>query len=139
MYKRQTRDAAIEPFASLAAEAHMWEDNDDAWTQHARHYPDCHYLLLRKGKEFVDSIKNATSRKPSKRKEKDENKEEHKETSVKEEDEEQQLRSKVCYTEPIEVVLIPCRHFVASTSCTVRVRKCPLCRSKTRAYVRAYL
>ena len=85
----------------------MWEDDDDAWTRHAHHYPDCHYLLLRKGKEFVDSVRNATSHEPSKRKEEEEKKEERKQISVKEEDEEQQLRCKVCYTEPIEVVLIP--------------------------------
>ena len=97
----------------------MWEANDAAWTQHPRHLPECHYLLLKKGKNFVDSVRNALSHEPSKREEEneEEEKEERTETSEKQ-DEEQQIRCKVCYTESIEVVLLPCRHFVACTLCT---------------------
>lgn len=31
-----------------------WEDEDEAWTEHARWSPACSYVLLSKGKNFVD-------------------------------------------------------------------------------------
>lgn len=31
-----------------------WEDNDDAWIEHARWSPNCSYVILSKGKEYVD-------------------------------------------------------------------------------------
>uniref|UniRef100_A0A2S2NSC9 Apoptosis 1 inhibitor n=1 Tax=Schizaphis graminum TaxID=13262 RepID=A0A2S2NSC9_SCHGA len=31
-----------------------WEDNDDPWTEHARWSSSCSYVLLNKGKNFVD-------------------------------------------------------------------------------------
>lgn len=30
-----------------------WEDNDEPWTEHAKWSPNCSYLLLSKGKNFV--------------------------------------------------------------------------------------
>lgn len=31
-----------------------WEDDDEPWTEHARWSPSCSYVLLSKGKNFVD-------------------------------------------------------------------------------------
>lgn len=31
-----------------------WEDDDEPWTEHARWSPNCSYVLLSKGKTFVD-------------------------------------------------------------------------------------
>lgn len=31
-----------------------WEDDDEPWTEHARWSPTCSYVLLSKGKKFVD-------------------------------------------------------------------------------------
>jgi hypothetical protein len=31
-----------------------WEDNDEPWTEHARWSPTCSYVLLCKGKTFVE-------------------------------------------------------------------------------------
>jgi len=31
-----------------------WEDNDEPWTEHARWSKSCSYVLLNKGKNFVD-------------------------------------------------------------------------------------
>jgi len=32
-----------------------WEDEDEPWTEHARWSPTCSYVLLSKGKSFVDA------------------------------------------------------------------------------------
>lgn len=31
-----------------------WEEGDDAWIEHAKYNPSCSYVLLCKGKSFVD-------------------------------------------------------------------------------------
>lgn len=31
-----------------------WEDDDEPWTEHARWSPNCSYVLLSKGKSFVE-------------------------------------------------------------------------------------
>ncbi|XP_042858053.1 death-associated inhibitor of apoptosis 2-like, partial [Penaeus japonicus] len=33
-----------------------WEDNDIPWNEHARWYPECSYVLLKKGHEFIDKV-----------------------------------------------------------------------------------
>ncbi|CAL4065035.1 unnamed protein product, partial [Meganyctiphanes norvegica] len=34
-----------------------WEAEDCPWKEHARWYPDCNYILLKKGQEFVDTVR----------------------------------------------------------------------------------
>lgn len=34
-----------------------WEADDSPWKEHARWYPDCNYILLKKGQEFVDTVR----------------------------------------------------------------------------------
>ncbi|KAA0184250.1 hypothetical protein HAZT_HAZT011953 [Hyalella azteca] len=34
-----------------------WEENDEPWVEHARWYPNCHYVLLSKGIEFIDQVR----------------------------------------------------------------------------------
>jgi len=33
-----------------------WLPGDDPWVEHARWYPDCHYVHLSKGKDFIDLV-----------------------------------------------------------------------------------
>jgi len=40
-----------------------WEDNDEPWTEHARWSETCSYVLLNKGKNFVDKACGVTSTK----------------------------------------------------------------------------
>ncbi|KAK7070951.1 hypothetical protein SK128_024227 [Halocaridina rubra] len=34
-----------------------WEINDKPWEEHARWYPDCSFVLLSKGQEFIDKVR----------------------------------------------------------------------------------
>nr|BDT63158.1 MAG: baculoviral IAP repeat-containing protein [Sicyonia whispovirus] len=34
-----------------------WENDDIPWNEHARWYPECSYVLLRKGKDFIDKYR----------------------------------------------------------------------------------
>lgn len=34
-----------------------WEKDDIPWNEHARWYPECSYVLLKKGQEFIDKVR----------------------------------------------------------------------------------
>ena len=34
-----------------------WEFEDNPWDEHARWYPDCNYVVLSKGQEFIDKVR----------------------------------------------------------------------------------
>ncbi|CAI6364624.1 unnamed protein product [Macrosiphum euphorbiae] len=36
----------------------QWEENDEVWQQHALHNPKCVFVLLYKGMEFIENVKN---------------------------------------------------------------------------------
>ena len=38
----------------------QWEDTDDAWTEHARWFPECEFLKQLKGQAYIDSIHAST-------------------------------------------------------------------------------
>ena len=37
-----------------------WADGDDPWEEHARWFPDCSYLLNKKGKDYVEEVQSKT-------------------------------------------------------------------------------
>ncbi|OWF43066.1 inhibitor of apoptosis protein-like [Mizuhopecten yessoensis] len=41
-----------------------WEPGDDPWTEHARWFPRCMYLLQNKGEDFVRTVKQLSSASP---------------------------------------------------------------------------
>lgn len=36
---------------------HRWEPRDDPWTEHARVYPNCEYLIASKGSAFISAAR----------------------------------------------------------------------------------
>uniref|UniRef100_A0A0P4WDH8 RING-type domain-containing protein n=1 Tax=Scylla olivacea TaxID=85551 RepID=A0A0P4WDH8_SCYOL len=34
-----------------------WEKDDDPWEEHARWYPECNYVLVKKGQDFIDKVR----------------------------------------------------------------------------------
>lgn len=36
----------------------QWDDDDEPWTEHAKWSKNCSYVLLNKGKHFVDQVCN---------------------------------------------------------------------------------
>ena len=39
-----------------------WDPSDDPWTEHAKWFPMCGYLILKKGADFVDKIQQEMSK-----------------------------------------------------------------------------
>lgn len=46
---------------------------------------------------------------------------------------------KICYTNPIELVFLPCGHSVSCISCAQRLFGCPFCRATITTRIRTYL
>ncbi|KAF4514119.1 UNVERIFIED_CONTAM: hypothetical protein B566_EDAN019123 [Ephemera danica] len=36
---------------------HTWGNEDDPWEEHAKWFPNCSYLILKKGIQFTESVK----------------------------------------------------------------------------------
>jgi len=46
---------------------------------------------------------------------------------------------KICLGEEVEVVFVPCGHLVSCVQCAPSLKDCPVCRTKIKAVVRAFL
>jgi len=42
----------------------------------------------------------------------------------------------ICYTNPPEMILLPCRHFSVCSDCFKHIDKCPVCRAPFDQYTR---
>lgn len=45
---------------------------------------------------------------------------------------------RVCYDNEIQIVFLPCGHFVTCKDCAQKVRKCVVCRTTIKGIIRAY-
>ncbi|XP_059115808.1 baculoviral IAP repeat-containing protein 7 [Peromyscus eremicus] len=145
-----------------------WEHGDDPWTEHARWFPRCRFLLQSKGRDFVERIQActpllsswdqweepedtvpATPSAPahggpemltSRRQTQPEDASEPGAGDVQE-----QLRQlqeertcKVCLHRAVSVVFVPCGHLVC-TECAPNLQVCPICRVPICSCVRTFL
>ncbi|NWW37462.1 BIR7B protein, partial [Panurus biarmicus] len=110
-----------------------WSFGDDPWSEHAKWYPECEFLLRSRGREFVSSFglllfffsfgKD--------------------ESQLSTEEQLRRLREermcKVCMDKDVSVVFVPCGHLVACEECALNLRLCPICRAVIRGSVRAFM
>lgn len=155
-----------------------WEESDEPWVEHARWFSKCSYVLMVKGKDFVDEV--CGRKNTEEEKEKQEGGDEvgdirpttsvtsRTSTSSKEcvnkslearpvassssSSESSALSStssssspsdsrlcKICYTDEMGVVFLPCGHLVACVKCALSLTTCAVCRQPVTATVRAFL
>lgn len=140
-----------------------WERGDDPWTEHAKWFPRCGFLLGTKGRDFVCSVQeslhpplgswdpweapadaapaaSAPAHPPPRG--------EIRLADAREPgapDAEEQLRRlreertcKVCLDQAVSIVFVPCGHLVCA-SCAPSLQLCPLCRAPVRSCVRTFL
>ncbi|KAM5245930.1 baculoviral IAP repeat-containing protein 7 [Ctenodactylus gundi] len=121
-----------------------WEHGDDPWTEHAKWFPRCQFLLQSKGRSFVHSVQEAYSPQLSSW-EQWEEPEEAAPASHSAGDLQEQLRRlqeertcKVCLDHSVSVVFVPCGHLVCA-ECAPSLQLCPICRAPIRSWVRTFL
>ena len=49
------------------------------------------------------------------------------------------FQCKICWDDEVDVVFLPCGHFVCCNNCSFALSECPVCRDKIRGVVRAFL
>ncbi|KAK0168561.1 hypothetical protein PV327_002347 [Microctonus hyperodae] len=133
-----------------------WEPEDDPWTQHAKWFKKCYYVLMVKGQAFINSVTGQPIAPPSKEETLQMNlpsKIEKVEATASAEPEEKpnvELKAvcksaddarmcKICYNEELGVVFLPCGHMVACTRCAPGMTSCAVCREPVTMTVRAII
>lgn len=117
-----------------------WEDTDDPWEEHALWSPDCEFLNLCKGSEFVAEVHEKKSPEDYLNELRSENKEEQVNVTPKEPQSENSSQlCKICLTNDLGVVFLPCGHIVACVECGAILKTCAVCRKPIEAVARAYL
>ena len=126
-----------------------WEPTDEPWTEHAKHYPECKFVILVKGKEFTRDIQKQKERKSNVIPEtaaastapEDEalaiqNPVEPHSIST---SEPPRLTCQICMNADMNIVILPCSHLCACSSCVAQMTKCPICRGPIKGYVKTFL
>nr|CAD7426842.1 unnamed protein product [Timema monikensis] len=137
-----------------------WEDEDDPWMEHALWFSKCAYVLQVKGRQFVEQVcakrdplmsgeqvleletpapgvattpndVPTTSCAPSASTQ-------DPESSTSKEVKDSNM-CKICFTEEMGVLFLPCGHIVACVKCAFCLTTCAVCRQPFTATVRAYL
>ncbi|AUR45139.1 inhibitor of apoptosis protein 3 [Spilosoma obliqua nucleopolyhedrosis virus] len=114
-----------------------WEADDEPWKLHARWFDRCPYVLLVKGRDYVQKIvtesctisnnderveQEAIERQP------DLNERQFTENNI----------CKICYNAEKNVCFVPCGHVMACGKCASAVTNCPTCRTTIKTAVRMY-
>lgn len=136
-----------------------WEVDDDAWEQHARWFDKCAYVLLMKGRDYVEKVLARARSDPAANAEKDivpeksasepivtpETNEANapddtakSKAAAETKDDPINKQCIICFGNERNICFVPCGHVVACAKCAMTVDKCPMCRSSFQSAVRLY-
>ena len=45
----------------------------------------------------------------------------------------------VCYENPKDCIIEPCKHFAGCRSCCIQLDKCPICRTEIKSYINLFV
>lgn len=120
-----------------------WEEDDVPWEQHARWFSRCAYVLLVKGKQFVQMViteacyigpnEEDTIPQAVKSQAIEQNPGKEEETTL-----EDSKLCKICFSEERNICFVPCGHVVACAKCALANNTCPMCRRKIQYAQRLY-
>lgn len=133
----------------------FWKYDDDPWTEHAKWYPSCEFLLQEKGSNFVMSVtERFPNLSPVTLQENSSRSAGEVLLSIPKHSEEMsgqvsledrikvlddQRKCKICFESDANTVFTPCGHLCCCTICAKRFRKCPICRQVINSVIRAFL
>lgn len=126
-----------------------WEEDDIPWEQHARWFNRCAYVLLVKGKQYVQMVitescfigPDEEDTIPSAVKPPAVKPETVQPQAIKPQEDasvEDSLLCKICFSEERNICFVPCGHVVACAKCALANSKCPMCRRTIQYAQRLY-
>uniref|UniRef100_A0A8C4N9R2 RING-type E3 ubiquitin transferase n=1 Tax=Equus asinus asinus TaxID=83772 RepID=A0A8C4N9R2_EQUAS len=122
-----------------------WERGDDPWTEQAKWFPRCEFLLQTKGRDFVCRVQESCCHQlsswvrslpspphPCRSPPGAQNVEEQLQRL------QEERTCKVCLDRAVSVVFVPCGHLVCA-ECAPNLQICPICRAPIDSCVRTFL
>ncbi|AQQ79947.1 putative inhibitor of apoptosis [Leptopilina boulardi filamentous virus] len=124
-----------------------FELHDDPWIRHAKEYPNCLYVFLVKGQDYINRIQDLKINNLNSCLEN---------VSLDVDNKKNDINSittvidnnivtnddgricKICYNEEIGVVFLPCGHIVACIKCAPGMMNCPVCRKPVSMNIRTF-
>lgn len=122
-----------------------WEADDDPFVEHAKWFPGCQFVSIVKGRDFIENVQGDRNPVPAQFKIQEK-------IAISEGDKVEDMDElliqnlkmkadklcKICKSKEMEVVFIPCAHYVACNQCHQGLQTCPICQSKIVQAIRAY-
>lgn len=125
-----------------------WDDEDAPWEEHAKYSPNCEYLILVKGRAFVDEVlrkcleiesKPVEATKSTPVAHSRENEGENGKCCDRFEEKLREWRlCKICFTNEYNTVFVPCGHIISCAKCASSLNECPTCRNPFKEILRVY-
>ena len=127
-----------------------WKDDDNPWVEHACAYPDCSFVKLIKGEEFIrqasiikyDEIDEQTYYKSLDNKEREERKKTELELQVKMSNPntiDQLSNCLVCDLGSRRIAFYPCHHLTTCIDWAAQFEECIVCRKRIHAYMKLFI
>ncbi|XP_022192307.2 death-associated inhibitor of apoptosis 1-like [Nilaparvata lugens] len=130
-----------------------WMDVDIPWEEHARWFSKCHYVILIKGRKFIDEVRQKKSKEDKSVIETEQfqsksvsSKEQFQSRSVSSSTDSINKREtvnnilcKICYTEEMNILFFPCGHLATCSRCAISLTSCIICRREHSAIMRVFL
>lgn len=122
-----------------------WNEEDDPWIEHAKHFSKCYFLHLIKGEKFVaEAVKSRNDSTVI-----GENNEVTTEmqlpnsgdTKSESSDDDNRSTCIICCQEKNNILFLPCRHLVVCGTCSSSLipgNYCPMCRQMIKATIRVF-
>lgn len=118
-----------------------WEEDDMPWVEHAKWAPDCEFLLLNKGEEFVKECKGLTKKLEDlnvKTETKDGSNGSDKGGERVSAGVDDKVACKICYQKEVGVAFEPCGH-TSCVGCAFSLKHCHMCRSPIHRHIKLYI
>ena len=119
-----------------------WLKDDDPFVEHAKYSPQCHFLKVIKGEDFIRDVQKTMKRTPCINALMNVVKKTPKPPSSqqpKEEEEKIRLESiecLLCLNEEREIAFLPCQHLAACMKCSSKIKTCCICRTVIKSRMR---
>jgi Inhibitor of Apoptosis domain/Zinc finger, C3HC4 type (RING finger) len=129
-----------------------WVQGDDPWEEHCAFSPQCGFLRLLKGEEYITHAKETRARKKAleaeqqqaspvdsiveKQPESGLNNVSTQTESIKLQDDDDSCT--VCMDADRNIAFVPCGHLLTCAVCSLAMKKCPICRSEIASFLSVY-
>uniref|UniRef100_T1KAL6 RING-type domain-containing protein n=1 Tax=Tetranychus urticae TaxID=32264 RepID=T1KAL6_TETUR len=104
-----------------------WLPKDDPWELHALHFPDCMYVYLKRGKNFVNIQLSGKSHVGPY------------EPAPQVNECQTRYECKICFNAEISVVYKPCDHMITCYDCAPLFSSCPWCKTTISNAIRCII